>query len=41
MAISRRVGHTNAATTLRVYGHLFEQNDSAAVDAIEAALTNR
>jgi integrase len=38
LTISRRIGHTNAATTLRVYGHMFEQNDSTAVDAIEAAL---
>jgi integrase len=38
LTISRRIGHANAATTLRVYGHLFEQNDSAAVEAIEAAL---
>ena len=40
LTISRRIGHANAATTLRVYGHLFEQNDSAAVDAIQAALSN-
>jgi integrase len=38
LTISRRIGHANAAITLRVYGHLFEQNDSAAVAAIEAAL---
>jgi len=38
LTISRRIGHANAAITLRVYGHMFEQNDSAAVNAIEAAL---
>lgn len=38
LTISRRIGHANAATTLRMYGHLFEQNDDAAVNAIEAAL---
>jgi integrase len=39
LTISRRIGHANAAITLRVYGHMFEQNDSAAVTAIEAALS--
>jgi integrase len=39
LTISRRIGHANAATTLRIYGHLFEQNDNAASDAIEATLT--
>ena len=38
LTISRRIGHANAAITLRVYGHLFEQNDGAAASAIEAAL---
>jgi integrase len=38
LTIARRIGHVSASTTLRVYGHMFEQNDSAAVDAIEAAL---
>jgi integrase len=38
LAISRRIGHANAATTLRVYGHLFVQNDVDAVDAIQAVL---
>ena len=41
LTISRRIGHANAAITLRVYGHLFEQNDGAAANAIEAALTKR
>jgi integrase len=38
LTVSRRIGHANAAITLRVYGHLFEQNDDVAVNAIEAAL---
>jgi integrase len=38
LTVSRRIGHANAAITLRVYGHLFEQDDGRAVDAIETAL---
>ena len=38
LAISRRLGHSNPTVTLNTYGHLFKKDDSAAVDAIEAAL---
>jgi integrase len=38
LAVSRRLGHADATTTLRVYGHLFKRDESAAVDAIEAVL---
>jgi integrase len=38
VTVSKRLGHANPAVTLRVYGHLFEQNDGAAADAINAAL---
>ena len=38
VAISRRMGHSSPVVTLRVYGHLFKQDDSAAAAAIEAVL---
>jgi integrase len=41
LTISRRIGHANAAITLKTYSHLFAQNDSTAVDAIEAALRGK
>jgi integrase len=37
--ISRRLGHANPIVTLNVYGHLFKRDDSAAAEAIEAAMT--
>jgi len=37
--ISRRLGHANPTVTLNVYAHLFKRDDSAAADAIEAAMT--
>ena len=36
--ISRRLGHSDPAVTLRIYAHLFETSDTAAAAAIEAAL---
>jgi integrase len=38
IAVSRRIGHASATTTLNEYGHLFKKDDSAAVGAIEAVL---
>jgi integrase len=38
VTVSKRLGHSNPAVTLRVYSHLFEQNDAAAADAINASL---
>jgi integrase len=38
VTISKRLGHANPAIALKVYGHLFENDDSAAADAINVAL---
>ena len=38
LSISRRLGHSKAAMTLDVYGHLIEGSDAAAARAIEEAL---
>jgi integrase len=38
VTISNRLGHANPAITLKIYAHLFEQNDTAAADAINLAL---
>jgi integrase len=38
LTISRRLGHSNAAMTLDVYGHLIEGSDAAAAKAIEGIL---
>jgi integrase len=38
MVVSRRIGRTSAAVTLRVYGHLFRKADDTAAAATEAAL---
>jgi integrase len=37
--ISRRLGHANPTVTLNVYGQLLKNDDRAAADAIEAAVT--
>lgn len=37
-AVSRRLGHANAATTLRVYTHQFAASDAEAAEAIEQAM---
>lgn len=36
--VSKRLGHSSPAVTLRVYAHLFDRTDTAAADAIEGAL---
>jgi integrase len=41
VVISRRLGHGSAHVTLRVYGHLFKRDDSAAAKAMEAAIRTR
>jgi integrase len=41
LTISRRIGHASPVITLRVYAHLFKNNDAAAADAIEAALKGK
>jgi integrase len=38
LAISRRIGHASPVVTLRVYAHMFQNNDAAAAKAIENAL---
>ena len=38
LAISRRLGHSKAAMTLDVYGHLISGADEAAAAAIEGVL---
>jgi integrase len=38
LTISRRLGHSNAATTLNVYAHLVTGADAAAAKAIEGVL---
>jgi integrase len=37
LTISRRLDHTSAAITLRVYGHLFDDTDAKAAEIMEAA----
>jgi integrase len=37
-AVSRRLGHADPATTLRVYTHAFNRSDEAAAEAIERAM---
>jgi integrase len=37
-SVSRRIGHSDPAVTLRTYTHMFSKKDSAAAQAIEAAL---
>jgi integrase len=36
--VAARLGHADAAVTLRVYAHLFEKDDSVAVAALDQAL---
>jgi integrase len=38
LTVSRRLGHSKAAMTLDVYGHLIEGADAAAAKAIEGIL---
>ena len=38
LTVARRVGHANPTTTMRVYAHMWRRTDSAAADAVEAAL---
>jgi integrase len=41
LTISRRLGHANAAITLRVYGHLMPNMDDRAAAILDAALTGK
>lgn len=40
-SVSRRLGHANRATTLRIYTHHFAASDTAAAEAIERAMRGR
>jgi integrase len=39
VTISKRLGHANAAITLKIYAHLFANDDGKAAAAINAALS--
>jgi integrase len=41
VTISKRLGHAKPDITLRVYAHLFRNDDRKAAMAINAAMTNR
>ena len=41
LTISRRIGHASPVVTLRTYAHMFQQTDTIAAKAIEAALAKR
>lgn len=41
LTVSQRIGHANAATTLKVYAHRFAARDDKAAEAIEAAFGAR
>lgn len=36
--VARRIGHASAATTLKLYSHMFRSDDAAAAEAIDKAL---
>jgi integrase len=38
LTISRRIGHASPVVTLRTYAHMFQQTDTVAATAIEAAM---
>jgi integrase len=39
VTVSRRLGHGNAATTLRVYAHLFDRGDEEAASTMDSVLS--
>jgi integrase len=41
VAISKRLGHSSPAVTLKIYAHLFDPTDQAAADAIDALFRGR
>jgi integrase len=41
VTISKRLGHASPAITLKVYAHLFRQDDGKAAEAINAALAGQ
>jgi integrase len=38
VSVARRIGHASASTTMRIYAHLWKENDDLAANAIDAAL---
>jgi integrase len=36
--VSKRLGHSNPVVTLRIYAHLFKQDDSEAAKAMDKVL---
>jgi integrase len=38
LSVARRVGHASPSTTMRIYAHLWKENDDLAANAIDAAL---
>lgn len=41
VTISKRLGHSSPAITLKIYAHLFRKDDGKAADAINAALSGK
>jgi hypothetical protein len=41
VAVSKRLGHTSPAITLKIYAHLFRKDDGKAAEAINAALAGK
>lgn len=39
VTVARRLGHSDATTTLRIYAHAFQESDRAAADVLEKALS--
>jgi integrase len=39
--ISKRLGHTTPAITLKIYAQLFRKDDGQAVEAVNAVLSNK
>ena len=38
VSVARRIGHASASTTMRIYAHLWKENDDLTANAIDAAL---
>ena len=38
VSVARSIGHASASTTMRIYAHLWKENDDLTANAIDAAL---
>jgi integrase len=38
VSVARRIGHASATTTMRIYAHMWKENDDLAANAIDVAL---